>query len=250
MRMNAAAPSGSISPRAASAAALHGEPRIITDCVMPARLRVTLQLTECASLIGPLIAVQASLMLPGLQARITFRDRPHREDVPYQETSVPVPLVLPGERLERPLLSTRGAPAPARLALQLRDCNRQPLVPPQTIECVPGARQLEVPILLDVSTAVWLSVQTSSPAGGTRLRVNGKLTFPRGVIGRIEPGVDVERRVRPASELPLVSPGAMFFFYERFVESGLAGDPWVSMQFMDERGAPIGEEHPVGLFHA
>ena len=247
MRLNAAAP---LSPRAASAASLHGEPRIITDCVMPAHLRVALHLTECASLIGPLIALQASLVLPGLQARITFRDRPHRDDVPYQETSVLVPLVLPEERLERPLLSTRGAPAPARLALQLRDCNRRPLVPPQAIECVPGARQLDVPILLDVSAVVWLSAQVPSPPGGTRLRVNGKLTFPRGVIGRIEPGAGVERRVRPVSELPLVSPGAMFFFYERFVESGLAGDPWVSMQFMDERGTPIGEEHPVGLFHA
>src|SRR5262245_19773936 len=136
-----------LSPRAAGAFAVgHSESRIVADCVMPARFRVSLQLTECASFTGPLIALQASLVLPGLQARITFRDRPHRDDVPFQEVSSVVPLVLPGERLERPLISTRGAPAPARLTLHLRDCIRQPLVPPQEIECVPGSRQLDVPI--------------------------------------------------------------------------------------------------------
>jgi hypothetical protein len=250
MKETAAGASRLLSPRAASAStALQGERRIVTDCVMPARFRVSLRLTECASLTGPLIALQASLMLPGLQARITFRDRPHRDDVPFQEVSAMVPLVLPGERLERPVLSTRGAPTPARLTLQLRDLNRQPLVPPQEIECVAGMRQLEAPILLDVSAVVWLSAHPAS-AGGTRLRVNGKLVFPRGVFGRIDPGPSAERQHRPAPDLPLVSPGAMFFFYERNVESGLPGDPWVSMQFMDERGTPIGEEHPVGLFHA
>src|SRR5262245_10734862 len=234
MRMKETAAQGSrlLSARTASATTLvHGEPRIATDCVMPARFRVSLQLTECASLTGPLVALQASLMLPGLQARITFRDRPHREDVPFQEISAMVPLVLPGERLERPLISTRGAPAPARLTLQLRDSNRQPLVPPQEIECVPGIRRLEAPILLEVSAVVWLSPQPASGAGGMRLRVNGKLVFPRGVTGRLDPGPVVERRDHPAPDLPLISPGAMFFFYERFVESGLPCDPWVSMRF-------------------
>jgi hypothetical protein len=251
MRMNAPAPGSRIQPsRAASAAAdLHGEPRIVTECVMPARFRASLHVSEPASAIGPLIGLQASLVLPGLQARITFRDRPDREDVPFQEVSTIVPLVLPGERLERPLLSTRGAPAPARPTLQLRDFNRQPLVPPQAIDYVNGTRPIDVPMLLDVSAVVWLSPQPASHLGGTRLRVNGRLVFPRGVCVRIDPGAGAERQGRPATDLPLVSPGAMFFFYERSAESELAGDPWVSMRFLDERGTPIGDEHPVGLYH-
>jgi hypothetical protein len=232
-----------------SAGQPHGEPRVATDWLMPSRIRVALQLSECASAAGPLVSLKASLLLPGLQARIIFRDRPHREDVPFQEVSVMVPLVLPGERLERPLLSGRGAPAPARLALHLGDSNRRPLVPPQEIECVAGGRELEHPILLDVSAVVWLSAHTPG-ANGTRLRVNGRLVFPRGVTGRIDPGASAERRGRPAPELPLISPGAMFFFYERSVESGLPCDPWVSLRFMDERGTPIGDEQSVGLFHA
>src|SRR5262245_52935207 len=113
-------------PLGASSAAARVEPRIVTDCVMPARLHVGLWLAECASPAGPLISLQASLALPGLKARVTFRDRPNREDVPYQEMSATVPLVLPGERLERPLLTARGSPVPARLAIRFCDGNRQP----------------------------------------------------------------------------------------------------------------------------
>lgn len=232
-----------------AAATVHAEPRIVTNCVLPARLRVNMRLAECANHFGPLVSLQASLALPGLQARVTFRDRPNREDVPYQEVSSTVPLVLPGERLERPLLTARGAPAPARLTLRLGDSNRQPLVPAHEIECVSGSRLLEFPILLEASAIVWLAAQVPG-ANGARLRVNGKLVFPRGVTARIDPGPEAERRDRPAPELPLVAPGTNFFFYERTVESGLPGDPWVSMRFMDERGSAIGEEQAVGLFHA
>lgn len=245
--------SGLRAPRAASlASAVHIEPRLVSECVMPVRFRVTLQLAECASLIGPLISLQSSLVLPGLQARITFRDRPHRDDVPYQETTVVVPLVLPGERLERPLLSMRSAPARGSLVLRLCDGNRQPLVPARVIECVAGSRQLEVPILLDVSAMVRLSVHGASASVGPRVHVNGKLVFLRGITAHISPGSGAveSARDRAAPGVALVIPGSMFFFYERTVESGLPGDPWVSVRLLDERGAPIGEERPVGLFHA
>ena len=241
-------------PRGASpVAAAHREPRVVTEYVMPARFRGMLQLANCASPLGPVISLEASLVLSGLQARVTFRDRPRRDDVAVQEASVMVPLVLPGERLERPLQTMRGAPARPRLTVGLFDRDQRPLADAQEFgECTDGSRLLELPIRVDVGAIVWLSARASSGSSGAKLLVNGKLVFSRGVTAQLGlgPAADSTRLDRVATEVPLVNPGTMFFFYERIVENRLRGDPWVSMRFLDERGRPIGEEQPIGLLSA
>ena len=236
---------------AAGSPAEHRDPGIATECPLPARLVGSLRLTESASRVGPVISIEAAVVLPGLRARMTFRDRPNRDDASVHEASIMVPLVAPGERLERPMRTIRATPARSGFTLSLCDGRGQPLVAAQRIACVDGSRSLDFPIALEAGAVVWVSTRAASGSSGPRLRLNGKLVLSRGVFARVGPGIAEGWEARGAtSEVSLVTPGTMFFFHERTVESGLAGDPWVSLRFVDERGAPLCEERPVGLFHA
>ena len=55
---------------AAGSPAEHRDPGIATECLLPARLVGSLRLTESASRVGPVISLEAAVVLPGLRARI------------------------------------------------------------------------------------------------------------------------------------------------------------------------------------
>ena len=238
-----------VPPGASAAATAPWEQRVSVACALPTRFEATLQVAESGSILGPIISMQASLVLPGLQARITFRDRPEGGERMAHEVAMQIPLVLPGERLHRPGQTVRGAPRRPLMTLRLFDREGRPLNEETSIgECVDGSRQVDVSFVADVNAVAWLAAQGWSGHGGPRLRLNGKLVYTRGVTVRLgfSPPRERGRIEEGAAEVPLVHPGTMFFFPERVVEGGLPGDPWIWLMFFDQSGGPIGREQLIG----
>ena len=236
-----------VPPGASTATNVPWEQRVSVACALPTRFEATVEVVESGSILGPVISIQASLVLPELQARITFRDRPEVGERVAQEVAMQIPLVLSGERLHRPRQTVRGAPRRPQMTLRLFD--RQG-VRPDGIRLAPIMPYAYYNRMTDadVNAVAWLSAQGWSGRGGPRLRLNGKLVYTRGVTVRLgfSPARERGRNDEGAAEVPLVHPGTMFFFPERVVEGGLPGDPWIWLMFFDQSGGPVGREQLIG----
>ena len=60
-----------VPPGASTATNVPWEQRVSVACALPTRFEATLEVVESGSILGPIISIQASLVLPELQARIS-----------------------------------------------------------------------------------------------------------------------------------------------------------------------------------
>ena len=70
--------------------------------------------------------------------------------------------------------------------------------------------------------------------------------FTRGVMLRLGFRGKAGERGEGIGEVELARPGAALFSTEKLCDAGLQKNRWVSVQFADESGRPIGDEHLVG----
>jgi hypothetical protein len=220
---------------------------VTAEYEMSTRITATLRLADCRSPAGPLILLQTVLGLAPLHVRVTLRDRPPSDEAPPWH-SADVPLVLPGECMERSLQTVRLAPGKPMLTLRFSDRDHQPLANAVPFgACTDGIRSVEVPVRLKVHSTVWVVAHRASGAGGPKLWLSGKLVLPCGVTARLgmRPVEGEADGDEVTIDLPLFHPRTAFFFYERAVDCGLPEDAWARLRLLDEKDAPIGEEQTV-----
>ena len=225
------------------------EQRVSTSWAMPARIETWLRVSQSSSPLGPEVSMRATLVLPGLQARVTLRHDPLLAGSPPEDETVPVPMVATGERLcaaGRPL---GGIPAGATLTLRVVDADGRLLADEQEIgACEDGLHGSTVPCVVDASAVSRVSGLDWSARRGPRVRVHGALEFARGVLvflGFRPPDGD-RAPLEGVRELTLVAPGQSLAGPEKTLEGMGPSGTWVSVRFNEPAGRPIGEEHVVG----
>src|SRR5262245_31509175 len=249
LRQSTAAPAFMVP--GAVAGRVRAEQRVSTAWAMPSRLETWLRVTRAASPLGPLVSLQASLVIPGLQASATLYHGPAPGgDRPACEI-VRIPMVPPGERITRAGHLMRGMSRGAALRWVVSDADGRPIADEREIgTCEDGFYDLSAtPCLVDASAIAWISGIDGSPHRGARVRVSGELVFARGVTLRLgfhprHAGADAGGA--GACELPLVRAGFALYAPEKTLEGSGPASAWVSLRFDDRQGRPIGEEHVIG----
>ena len=237
-------------PGGGLSAASQSEQRVSTTYSMPARVETWLRVSQSSSLLGPVVSLQASLVLPGLQTRVTLRNRALLAVAPPEDVTQQIQMVPPGERVTRAGQPVRGMPASSTLTLKVCDFEGHPLAEERDLgTCEDGFRDVAVPCLVDVSAVAWVTGLDWSERRGPRVRLSGELAFSRGVVVRL--GVHGSRNgasgaLEGGSELPLLRPGMALYSPEKTLEGSGPSSTWVSVRFLDTAGRPIGEEHVVG----
>ena len=215
-----------------------------------ARLDCHFRVTEGTSGLGPLLWCQASLVFPGLQAAIIFRNRSRREGGSADEVVRRIELMRPGEtvtpRLGRPL---QGIPRRSTVSIRVIDFAGWTIAEEREVgECVDGVLETRAAFLVDIKAMVWL-VARGWGERGPRIGVSGEVNLLRGVALRIAfrpPGSGrsvVEERVM---EVPIVRSGVAWYAAERIVEGQSPEHDWVSVQFVEGGRRVVSAEQIVG----
>jgi hypothetical protein len=217
---------------------------------MAARLEGTLRMTHCASLLGPLVEIQASLLCAGLRLQVIFRNRPTETDPAVGEFVRPLVLVSSEERIAlRPRRAVRGIPERASVSIQLVDRDGAALADAQETEaCVDGTHAFQIPCRVGLTSMVWFAARDWSERG-PRIGVSGEVIVPRGVAARLafQPLADERRRGGGfATELWLARPGTAWIISERILESGSPQHAWVFARFAEGGERRTGGEEMVG----
>jgi hypothetical protein len=226
------------------------EHRLSASYAMPVRLEVTFRIDGHRDPMSPAIAVQTTLVLAGLQARILFRDRARATGSRAEPIVHQVSLISSGERVMRPWQPVQTLPRGSRLALRVADREDHPLGEEWGAgDCEDGLHEATVPFVAAASIVAWVATRDWSEQRGPRLSLSGELALPEGVrlllgyrlLDGGSPGT-----LRGGSEIGLVRPGTALYMPEKTVEGGSGGQSWVSVQFLDGVGEPFGEEQLIG----
>jgi len=187
------------------------ERRVAASFAMPARLEAWLRVRDGSSSLGAMISFHASLVLSGIQVRVTFRSRGGQAERPDEEVSILLPLVASGHRVTRPGHKLGGVARSARLTLRLLDREGRALTAEQDVgACEDGIHQADVRFAVDTSAVAWVTALEWPERRGPRIRVSGERSFIRGVDARLALGPGGSRAERSSAggtELKLPGPG-------------------------------------------
>ena len=233
-------------PGTSLAAAPKSEQRVSSPHSLFARFEAWIRITECSTPLGPRLSLHASLSLPALEARVIFRPAPPGSHAPSEEVVRQLMLVRPGERLVRPWRPVRGIPRGAEITLRVLARDGSLLEEEPVGECQDRFHDVVVPLALDVNAVAWIVARDWSERGAPRIRSRGELVFNRGATVRLGFRGKDGRAGEGVGGVDLVRAGTALFSAEKLCDAGLQNNRWVSVQFADESGRPIGDEHLVG----
>lgn len=224
--------------------------RCIGDAhTVPVRLEAALRISDCSSMLGPLIRFEGALVFSGLQASVVFRYVAGESILQEGRVVRPVPLLTPGQSMAihgRPLRGIRGR---SSIWIRLTDRAGHPLAEEQELgECVDGVREVHLPFHVGVGALVWVTARDWS-ARGPRCLVSGEVVLPRGVAMRLRfhPSENGRNGIgEAAAELQVIPPGMTWQAPERLIEGSPSDSSWVSVQFAEPGGCLLGREHAVG----
>ncbi|HEY2956557.1 MAG TPA: hypothetical protein VGK89_15060 [Candidatus Eisenbacteria bacterium] len=226
------------------------EYRASTRYAMPVRLETRLRVSESNGRAGPLVTLQATIVLSSLEARVVFRGAGFEEQGTVFEVAQHVPLVPPGEQIARPASPLRRIGPECGITLGIRDDEGHALCEDREIaRCVDGVHEFGIPFAVETSAVAWVAARDWSEQRGPRIRLSGELIFTRGVAMRLgfRPlDRESEGSSEGVTEVQLARPGLSLYFPGRTVEAGHPENTWVAVQFVDPGGRPIGERHVVG----
>ena len=210
---------------------------------LPVRLEAWVGLTECESGFGPLIFLQTSLLLSSLRARITFTDSPRATE---RASSVEVPLVSPAQRVTPPRQMVRATRPHPELQLLVRDESGEALTDQASLgACLNGWREIDAVVPVDAEVSLQVLRRAGESRLGSPLTVRGDLHFSRGCSLRLE-FHSADRVPATGLDVPIAPSGRTVSFPERPARPGREGDPYLSVELVDDSGLALGEERFLG----
>jgi len=225
------------------------ERRVSTVFSMPAQFEAWLRVKHGSSPLGALISFQTTVVLSGVQARVTFRSRASKTERPLGEVAMQLPLVPSAQRMVRPGHSLRGVPREARITLRLMDREGRPLSHPHEFgEVTDGVHEADIPFSVDTTVVLWMTALDWSERRGPRVRVSGELIFTKGLDARLDlhPAGGRGESANDGTQVQLIGPGTTLYSAEKTLEGSIPGSSWVSIEFIDSEGRTIGDEVLVG----
>lgn len=235
-----------------AAPGVHAVQQVGQDFTMPMKIRTTVESFECYNSPGPQITFQGGMLLDALNLRLIFRNNINK-DVHTREEVVTsdVGLIEEGQEIVLPKQPVEGGVGGnPYIYFQLVDTNNGALTDPALLgRCVQGLFQPVADIAKEVAAAARLTVSQCENSPGPYIRVDGEMSVSPGIKARFIFKNNKNKDVHTAEavrDLLLVANGETVQFPKQPVEGGVGGNPYISTQFLDGNGEPIGTETLLG----
>lgn len=230
----------------------HAVVQVNQDFTMPMQLDAVVESFECHNSPGPQIRFQGGVGLDALSLRLIFRNNINK-DVHVREEVVTADVGLIGadEEIVIPKQPVEGGVGGnPYIYLQLVDTNNGDLTDPIFLgRCVQGVFEPVADFGKEVAAAARLFVSQCENSPGPVISVEGEMSVSPGIKARFIFKNNKNKDVHTAEavrDLLLVANGFSLEFPKQPVEGGVGGNPYISAQFLDGNGDPIGTETLLG----
>ncbi len=239
----------------ASGGALSDEVAVSRSFSMPVVLTASMGASECTNSTGPRITMEAEMALGGLGADIIFSNNAKGTHTYTDGMVVEAGLVGAGETMvlpKQPVLG--GVGGNPFMWVQITDEGGTPMTSEIFLgRCVQGTFATQIPLSLPVTAAALISTSDCSNNPGPYITLDGDMTIQPGLNARLifrnndNPVEGPHGNVQGmAVEVGLLPPGESIQFPKQPVLGGVGGNPWISVQFEQGNGDPIGPQTRLG----
>ena len=221
--------------------------RIAANISMPLQVHALIGIAEPN---GPQrfnLTVEGAVVLPGINAMLTFATKPRQGEGPSPSLTSEVMLVAPGEWIVAssstpPIQITRNSP----LQIQVRDSSGTPLAEACNLgHCEEEPRRFDLSIRVPTTLVTEITTDTTERSDSRACAtIGGKLIFGRGIVIRCMFGLGGEsaesRMVRvDKADIVAVEVGQTIHFPDRIVEPTDPSSSLRAMTFRDGQGYPL-----------
>jgi hypothetical protein len=221
---------------------------------LPATMNLSAAMTGCANSPGPQITLQGEMTLAGLGLDIIFRNNvegTHTYTVPTMVEAEAVPAGQGVSIPKQPVLG--GIGGNPFIWLQLFDEDGRAMTSEVYLgRCVEGQTSYRADLALPASASAQITTAECSNSPGPSITIDGEMALS-GInaqlifrnndnpVGGPHIASDTTRM-----NLVLLPAGQSITFPKQPVLGGVGGNPWISLQFVQDNGDRIGKEALMG----
>lgn len=228
--------------------------QITKSISMPQQLLGRVSTLDCSNSPGPQVTLDGSLTMNGLTGRFIFRNNINKDvHVHEEEVTMDVAVISPGEEIVIPKQPVHGGTGGNPFIwIQLLDNSNDPLSDEIFLgRCVQGLFEPTADFASMVSASALVTVDNCENSPGPFIRMDGSLSFDRGVKARFifrnnDNPVGGPHEADAVRDVSLIGTGHMIEFPKQPVQGGVGGNPWISFQFLNGDGAPLSSEVLLG----
>jgi hypothetical protein len=225
----------------------------------PMNLQASVSAFNCENAPGPWITFEGAVTLAGLNVQLVFRNNINKDVHTYVEDIQTVVGVATGTTVRIPKQPSHpfeggtgtGTGGNPWISIQIVDSNGQPLSGEMLLgRCVQGAFSPTVDFSTSVIAQALIETLDCTNNPGPYINVSGSMSVSPGVKARLifrnqrEDGAPHEAIAM--ADVTLFTNGFTFSFPKQPVQGGVGGNPWISVRFANDAGAPIGPETLLG----
>src|SRR5258707_1458754 len=227
--------------------------QVAQSLTMPVRIQAALSLSGCNNSPGPQITLTGAITMGGLTADLIFRNNQkgtHILVIQNAVAAVAVPadstIVIP----KQPVLG--GVGGNPWIWVQMMDDAGTALSGQIFLgRCVQGPFNLDDSVLAGVAVAATFTATDCANNPGPYIYMDGAMSFAHGLRARFtfanadNPVGGPHEAVR-TTDVTLIASGVSVQFPKQPVLGGVGGNPWISVQFEQSDGTPVGSEELLG----
>lgn len=233
-------------------AAQAGETVSIKHAV-PVRLEAVVDASNCDNSPGPNIVLSGELILGGVSVDLIFRNNSKGTHTATVQRDVQVVLLPEGESISIPKQPSQGGVGGNPFIwIQLLDSSGCPVSGEIFLgRCVQGLSPVAADFLLAAVSSADVTVGDCSNQGPF-IELSGKVALG-GINARLifrnndnPVGGPHQADEETTVDIVILPEGESIVLPKQPVLGGVGGNPWISLQFLDGGGDPIGEEFLLG----
>lgn len=215
---------------------------------LPSKANIKIDSSDCENSKGPWITLEGAISLGGINVDIILRNNKKGTHETVVQAVKQVVLLPLGNSITIPKQPSRGGVGGNPFIwLQLLGTNDTPLTDEIFLgRCVQGL-SIDPDILIDAIAKTSIAIEGCTNKRGPFITLSGVLTL-KGVKARLifRNNINGPHEAEATVDIGVIPDGHTITIPKQPVLGGVGGNPLISVQFRDSKGAPIGEEVFLG----
>jgi hypothetical protein len=227
--------------------------QVSTSFSEPVQVQGSVMASDCSNAPGPQITFDGAMALGGVNVEMIFRNNINKDVHTLVEDVKVLAEVAAGQEIvipKQPVLG--GVGGNPFIWVQFVDTNNNPMTGEIFLgRCVQGPWPVTQALLPPATATAILAVLDCTNNPGPYINVEGSLSFLPGIRARFifrnnDNPVGGPHEADAMVDLTLMPAGFALQFPKQPVLGGVGGNPWISVQFVNDKGEPIGMETLLG----
>jgi hypothetical protein len=227
--------------------------QVSTSFSEPVQVQGSVTTSDCSNAPGPQITFNGAMALGGLTVEMIFRNNINKDVHTLVEDRKFVLEVKDGQEIvipKQPVLG--GVGGNPFIWVQFVDTNNNPMTGEVFLgRCVQGSWPVTQALLPPATATALIATLDCTNNPGPYINVEGSLSILPGIRARFifrnnDNPVGGPHMANATVDLTLIPAGYALQFPKQPVLGGVGGNPWISVQFVNDKGDPIGTETLLG----